>query len=419
MTANFIPNPACPTSGCTKLNDPGRLAALHATGLLGSPPEDAFDRFTRLASSLLDTPLTAISLVERERVFIKSQVGLGEPAASERYAPVDETFCKYIVDTTDPLIINDTRLDTRICGNPAVAAGALAYLAIPLVSASGHTLGTFCAVHDSPRAWSEHDIRVMIDLSASVMAEIELRMLSCRLLEQYNQLRTAELQRDEMMQMLVHDLRNPLTSLLAGLSLIDGMSPLPPVQKQALDIAQRGGDALLGMVNDLLEVGKHQAGQLQLERQETEPAALLAEAVDQVRHLASQAGVALTCHASDLPTCRLDADKIRRVLVNLLANAIQHTPAGGRVTLDAIRRADQQLELSVRDNGLGIPADQVDHIFNKFSSLRLKRHLGASTGLGLAFCKMVAEAHGGSLMVESTLGEGSTFRLLLPSVSNH
>lgn len=395
-----------------KLSDPGRLAALHATGLIGSPPEESFDRFTRLASMLLETPFTAISFIGRDDVFIKSQAGALEGACNK---PVSETFCQHLVDRITPLAIDDTRLNELIQDNPAVPAGALAYLAIPLVTRNGHTLGTLCAVQDTPRHWSERDIHIMCDLAASVMTEIELRQLTSRLLDDYNQLRSVELQRDEMVQMLVHDLRNPLTSLLAGLSLIDGMSPLEQSQKQALDIAQRGGNALLHMINEMLEVSQGEAGKLGLQHAMTRPEDVAASALDQVRHLATRAGVHLDGDATaDLPACRMDADKIRRVLVNLLANAIQHTPAGGRVCLDLRARPDRQLELCVSDSGLGIPADQIGHIFDKFGNRQPKRHLGSSTGLGLAFCKLVADAHGGSLTVESTLGQGSTFRFLLP-----
>ena len=256
------------------------------------------------------------------------------------------------------------------------------------------------------------------DLAASVMTEIELRMLSCRLLEQYNSLRALELQREEMLQMMVHDLRNPLTSLLAGLNLIDSISPLQSLQLQALEIAQRGGDSLLKLVNEILDVSKCEAGQLSLQCSTAALDQLMAEAVEQVTHLAAGAGVTLT----STPAVRsapvfLDADKIRRVLINLLSNAIQHTPEGGEVALDAFARSGEKLELRVSDNGLGIPIDQIGHIFDKFGSLQLSRIMGASTGLGLAFCKQVVQAHGGHIEVESTLGQGAVFRIVLPEIA--
>lgn len=397
------------------IQNPARLAELHATGLLDSPAEESFDRFTRLASALLGIPLTLVTLVDRDRQFFKSQVGLDDELAITRETPLERSFCKHVVESGEPLIIEDARLHSLVRDNPAVKDGAIAYIGMPLITPDGQTLGTFCAVDDQPHFWGEQDIRIMRDLAATVMTEIELRLLAGKLLAQYNQLRATELQRDDMAQMLVHDLRNPLTSLLAGLHLIDDIQALDPMQTQALQIARRGGDALLRMVNEILEVSKYQAGHLQLDYSTIHLPDLLSAASEQVGSLAERARIQLARHsASDLPTCLLDADKLRRVLVNLLANAIQHTAPGGSVSLNAGLLADGRIEIRVSDNGLGIPSEQIARIFDKFNSGCTARHLGSSTGLGLSFCKLVVEAHGGSIRVDSQLDQGSTFTLTLP-----
>lgn len=397
------------------IQNPARLAELHATGLLDSPPEESFDRFTRLASALLGIPLTLVTLVDRDRQFFKSQVGLDDELAVTRETPLERSFCKHVVESGEPLIIEDARLNLLVRDNPAVKDGAIAYIGMPLITPEGQTLGTFCAVDDQPHFWNEQDIRIMRDLAATVMTEIELRLLAGKLLAQYNQLRATELQRDDMAQMLVHDLRNPLTSLLAGLHLIDDMQALEPMQAQALQIAQRGGDALLRMVNEILEISKYQAGHLQLDYNSINLPDLLSAASEQVASLAGRANIQLDHRCdNDLPNAQLDGEKLRRVLVNLLANAIQHTAPGGCVRLDASLLADGRLEICVSDNGLGIPSEQIARIFDKFNSGCSARHLGSSTGLGLSFCKLVVEAHGGSISVDSKLNQGSTFTLTLP-----
>ncbi|MES2719615.1 MAG: GAF domain-containing sensor histidine kinase [Pseudomonadota bacterium] len=397
------------------IENPARLAELHATGLLDSPPEESFDRFTRLASALIGIPLTLVTLVDRDRQFFKSQVGLDDELAAVRETPLERSFCKHVVESGQPLIIEDARLHSLVRDNPAVKDGAIAYIGMPLITPEGQTLGTFCAVDDQPHFWNERDIRIMRDLAATVMTEIELRLLAGKLLAQYNQLRATELQRDDMAQMLVHDLRNPLTSLLAGLHLIDEVDALDPMQAQALQIARRGGDALLRMVNEILEVSKYQAGHLQLDYSSVNIPDLLTLAREQVGSMAERASIRLEQHSDDqLPACQLDADKLRRVLVNLLANAIQHTAAGGGVSLNASLLTGGRLEIRVSDNGLGIPSEQIARIFDKFNSGCTARHLGSSTGLGLSFCKLVVEAHGGSISVDSKLDRGSTFTLMLP-----
>ena len=185
---------------------------------------------------------------------------------------------------------------------------------------------------------------------------------------------------------------------------------------EASSPAERGGEALLKMVNEILEVSKMEAGHVTLDLEDVVLPDLLAIAVEQVDNLARRARIRIDIESDQaLPACRLDAEKIRRVLVNLLANAIQHTAPGGRVLLSLRRFNDTQIEVRVSDNGLGIASQQLDRIFSKFNSAGTARHLGSSTGLGLSFCKLVIEAHGGDIRVESQLGEGSSFIVRLPA----
>ncbi len=398
------------------ISDPLRLDELYATGLLDSPPEESFDRFTRLANDLLGIPLTLVTLVDKDRQFFKSQVGLDAVLAEVRQTSLDRSFCKHVVESGEPLIVEDARENSLLRDNPAVQDGAIAYLGMPLITHGGQTLGTFCAVNDQPHRWSKREIRIMRDLATTMMKEIELRLIGHHLFAQYNSLRSIELQRDEMAQMLVHDLRNPLSSLLAGLTLIEEADTLHGDQLLALEVAKRGGEALLKMVNEILEVSKMEAGHVTLDLEDVVLPDLLAIAVEQVDNLARRARIRIDIESDQaLPACRLDAEKIRRVLVNLLANAIQHTAPGGRVLLSLRRFNDTQIEVRVSDNGLGIASQQLDRIFSKYNSAGTARHLGSSTGLGLSFCKLVIEAHGGDIRVESQLGEGSSFIVRLPA----
>jgi NtrC-family two-component system sensor histidine kinase KinB len=115
-----------------------------------------------------------------------------------------------------------------------------------------------------------------------------------------------------------------------------------------------------------------------------------------------------------LPAARADRQLVQRVLANLVANAIKHTPPGGRVTLSARRHGDRWLAVSVRDTGIGIPAELHAVIFEKFAQLGTANLQRRGTGLGLTFCKMAIEAHGGRIWVESTPGQGATFTFTLP-----
>lgn len=159
------------------LNDVGRLSALARTTLMGTEAERNFDRLTRLAARLVDAPVILLSLVNHDLQFFKSAIGLPEPLASTRQTPLSHSFCKYVVQTGKPLVIEDARSHPLVCDNPAIAElGVAAYLGMPLVTADGHRLGSFCAIDTRPRHWSAEARENLRDLADSVMTEIELRL---------------------------------------------------------------------------------------------------------------------------------------------------------------------------------------------------------------------------------------------------
>ncbi|HEU0051898.1 MAG TPA: PAS domain S-box protein, partial [Longimicrobium sp.] len=159
-----------------QLTDPARLAALARSGLLDSPPEEAFDRLTRLAARVLGVPISLVSLVGSDRQFYKSQVGMAEPWATARETPLSHSFCRYVVEAGEEMVIPDARLDPRVKDNLAIPdMGVIAYAGVPLRTHDGQVLGTFCAVDTTPHAWSEEDVRVLRDLAAAVATEMELR----------------------------------------------------------------------------------------------------------------------------------------------------------------------------------------------------------------------------------------------------
>lgn len=160
------------------LDQPDRLAALEDTALLDSLPEESFDRLARLASRLLNAPVALVSLVEQERQFFKSCVGLPEPWASLRETPLSHSFCQHVVNAGEPLIIENAREHPLVRDNLAIRdLDVIAYAGIPLITSAGHALGSFCAIDSKPRRWTEDEIATLRDLAASVVTEIEMRAL--------------------------------------------------------------------------------------------------------------------------------------------------------------------------------------------------------------------------------------------------
>lgn len=161
---------------------PARLSALRATGLLDTPPEPVFERFTDLARQLLETPVALISLIDRDRQFFKSANGLAEPWASRGETPLSHSFCKHVVASGRPLVVADARGHALVRDNLAIPElGVIAYAGVPLTMTNGHTLGALCAIDGSPHEWSPREVELLERLAAGVIAEVEIRHATGRL----------------------------------------------------------------------------------------------------------------------------------------------------------------------------------------------------------------------------------------------
>jgi signal transduction histidine kinase len=234
--------------------------------------------------------------------------------------------------------------------------------------------------------------------------------------ELYQQLRGLDRLKNDLTHMIIHDLRTPLTSLLGGLQTMEMLGELNEDQREMLGLSIGGGQTLLAMINDLLDISKLEDGSLKIDCVDLLAPEVADRALGQVAALASARELSLGREIDPGLSIYADADKLVRTLVNLLGNAIKFTPAGGAVTLAVSREPGENAALfQVRDTGEGIPREAFQRIFEKFGQVE-SRKAGRkmSTGLGLTFCKMVAEAHGGRIWVDSELGKGSTFSFTLP-----
>jgi len=165
-----------PVTLTAQVAQPERVAALRRTGLLDTESEEAFDRISRLASQLLQAPIALLSLVDEQRQFFKSAVGLPEPWATLRETPLTHSFCHLVACTGEPLIVSDARSDPRVSDNPAIhELGVVAYLGMPLTLPGGATLGSFCVTDTRPREWSPEQVALLRELAHSVLTEIRLR----------------------------------------------------------------------------------------------------------------------------------------------------------------------------------------------------------------------------------------------------
>jgi signal transduction histidine kinase len=238
-----------------------------------------------------------------------------------------------------------------------------------------------------------------------------------------------ERMREDLTHMMVHDLRSPLTVIMGGLHLLRKVIKDPSARvEMLLDLATNSSQRMLELVNSLLDISRLEAGQMQMEIKARSLPNLVDRARERVAPLALEDGIALQIDLPpDLPHVAVDANLVTRVLVNLLDNAIKFSPQGSVVSVSAdgvsaipmFEESEITLQhyisVSVTDTGPGIPEKYREKIFEKFSQVKEQEsRRGLGSGLGLTFCKLVVEAHGGHIWVESQMGQGSTFTFTLP-----
>ncbi|MFC1960975.1 GAF domain-containing protein, partial [Chloroflexota bacterium] len=229
--------------------------------------------------------------------------------------------------------------------------------------------------------------------------------------------------RDELTNTIIHDLRSPLASIKSGLHMLPEMLKEPEGLAQSLKIvttAEQSTDDLLNLVAGLLDVARLESGRVPLKQYPTEFSFPLTEAMQTLLVLAQEQNVELCFDVTtSLPPVNIDSEKIRRVLINLIDNALHYTPPGGRVLIMAEAIPGDLLLVTVDDSGPGIPPDKRDEIFDRFTTGITNqvetKHKGL--GLGLTFCKLAVEAHGGTIWVEDGLNGGAAFRFTLPIVT--
>ena len=229
--------------------------------------------------------------------------------------------------------------------------------------------------------------------------------------------------RQELSSMIVHDLRNPLTSISSSLSMLQDMLSETEIDFEAvaevIQISQNSAENVLNLVQSLLDVARLEQNTLTLEYEERSLNETIDRAFASVLGLAMGTRVAMTTHIpADLPLVWIDAEKIRRVLINILDNALRHTPCDGQICVGAaFNAAENNVTVCVEDSGPGIPLEERTRIFDKFIQLdqrALRGHEG--TGLGLTFCKLAVEAHGGRIWVQEGETGGASFCFTLPTV---
>jgi len=228
--------------------------------------------------------------------------------------------------------------------------------------------------------------------------------------------RNEELQlKKTLAQSLVHDLKNPLSAILGNLDLLEirGGDEL----RTMIDRSKEGARRMLKMILNLLDVEGLEEGQLRPTASAFDLSEIARATVEDARTLAEQKGVTIALDAAESTVAEVDPILMRRVVDNLLSNALSHTPAGGNIVVRVNRRAEG-IGISVSDDGPGVPEEHRERVFEKYEQLKLRRAgIASNRGLGLTFCRLAVEAHGGTIWVEAAESGGACFQTVLPEAT--
>lgn len=375
--------------------DPDRLAEVRDAALLDTGAEVAFDRITRLAERLLKVPVALVSIVDRDRQYFKSYVGLTGDWAERRESALTHSFCQYAVASRERFVVDDARSHPVVEGNPAIQEqGVVAYAGQPLETSSGHVIGSLCVIEPNPREWTEDELSTLGELAAIALTEIESRLRATAM---------------QGVRRLVEDLQAPVAEL-------------GDVVRRLADRAERGEDPVVGRLataartrvvgveratEALGETGRWRSGVVDVVRR---PARLGDRVLQAVRvAAASVPDRAVEVDVNDRPleiVC--DAFALERALTNLLVGALQHS-SGDQPVEVVTMRGGEDVVLELDSEGRAMPIAELTRLVGQLRAAVADEGNGDDGASLEAVGRTVKIAHG---PVSATTGMSGTYLTL-------
>ncbi|MEL7478177.1 MAG: ATP-binding protein [Pseudomonadota bacterium] len=384
-----------------------RLMTLDRYQVLDTEAEQCFDDITKLASVICNTPISLVSLVDTNRQWFKSKVGLDADETSREIA-----FCSHAILQEHVFEIEDAQKDERFFDNPLVTGGPKIrfYAGAPLCAPNGQAIGTLCAISDKPQTLSDEQRLALQTLAKQVIAQLELRL-------KVRQLKESNKAKDEFLSTISHELRTPLNAI-TGFSEILKHAPevkaLPSEQVSYIDNIDFSSQQLLEIVNSVLDLEKITAGKMELKPQPVVLDSLFQNIMNMMNVKAKQGNIELNYDIDPHFNSRffdLDKTKLTQIIVNIVNNAVKFTPAQKQINIRFYLNKNK-LHIEVADQGIGISKTDQALLFDKYKQVGMQRKEG--TGLGLCITKGLVELMRGKIQLSSTLGKGTLVSISLP-----
>ncbi len=386
-------------------NEYQRQKAVEKYELLDTLPEDSFDNITRLISYICDTPIALITLLDNDRNFLKSHLGI-----PFNESPREISFCGHAINADEEImIVEDSRKDERFHDNPLVSEhGAIFYAGVPLVNNEGYKLGTLCVYDHKPRKLNDKQIDAMINLSKQVMNlyeqkynNVQLKKFQIHLEERNENLR-------KFASIVSHDLKSPISNIVMLTELLkeENQNNLSEESKQYIEYLRTSSLSLRDYVDGLLQFYKSD-DTIRKKKENIDLSSFFLE----IKEL-SAAGVTVDFEFPNKNAITIHSNKsaLQQVFLNLITNAIKYNSKDHIKISISFEDTKSHYKFSVRDNGDGIPEKDKFKVFELFTTLgKEDRDGNMGSGIGLATVKRIINYLDGSITVDSQVNEGSIF----------
>ena len=429
--------------------DAERISKLRKYQVLNNNEEPAFARLTELAKLFFNMPVVAITFMDEETQYLKSLLGLDGICTTSRKVAI----CNYTVLSDEVLVLPDLTEDSRFSQNPLVTEAPYLrfYAGAPIImqeDGKTYRLGSLCLMDMQ----AHHDFT---DKDADILAQFAAMAADAlKLQDQQRHAKHANEMKSEFLANMSHEIRTPMNGIIGMVEML-AETKLSAEQQEYVDNIKVSNEHLLAIINGILDLSKVESGKMTIDSIPMNISSLCNEVVSLFAVKARQRGLTLDYHYTEAlsPYIKGDPVRIKQIMVNLVNNAIKFTREGGRVTIDvkhmennpcedkygnhksicshelqveqashyntddsgSVNHQDMTLCIEVTDTGVGIKPESLEAIFDAYDQANKSTHrLYGGTGLGLSVCKSLVELMGGYIEVDSAVGIGTTFTVLLP-----
>ncbi|TVZ51469.1 sensor histidine kinase [Dokdonia sp. Hel_I_53] len=379
-----------------------RLEVLKSYNLLDTLPEEAYDTATRLAAQICNTPISLVTLLDADRNFLKSRIGVDITES-----PRNISFCSHAILTKEPIfVVEDARLDDRFKNNPLVEEfKAIFYAGVPLRNPEGYALGTLCVYDHKPRVLSEEQKDALRDLAKQVVLLFEAHRKNNDLIAIQEELEKRNTRLEDFSRLVAHDLKSPLVSMEGLLNLVREDFP----QEEGTDLhmylkhLDTSAKSMRNYIDGLLAYYK--SDELIDNKENT----TLKEIVEDVKHLHQANDVSIEL-INNMNLTNISKVAVEQIITNLVDNAIKYNNDPNPTVKISSQTDHKHFIITLADNGVGIPENKRELIFELFKTTGTKDRFGnKGSGMGLATVKKLVNALGGEISVSSNPEGGSIF----------